>query len=184
MSKAVGAYLHCKPDGTPFYVGKGTVKRSRDFYTARSTWHKNTVRKYGRPNILIEFMECSNESFAFLLEEGLIKTLTRNGFKLCNLSSGGEGGSGWKVGREVVERISAKNRGRVQSAEERAMRSDRLKGIKKSVPMSDEHRAKLGLLAKGKRWYNNGQNVVFCLEGMQPEGYTLGRKSNKLCKEK
>jgi predicted GIY-YIG superfamily endonuclease len=91
---------------------------------------------------------------------------------------------GVKLPAELVERVSAKNRGRVQSAEERAMRSDRLKGIKKSVPMSDEHRAKLGLLAKGKRWYNNGQNVVFCLEGMQPEGYTLGRNSRKLCKEK
>jgi predicted GIY-YIG superfamily endonuclease len=91
---------------------------------------------------------------------------------------------GAKLSAELVERISAKNRGRVQSAEERAMRSAVLKGIKKSAPMSDEHRAKLGLIAKGKRWYNNGQNVVFCLEGLQPDGYTLGRKSIKLCKEK
>jgi predicted GIY-YIG superfamily endonuclease len=91
---------------------------------------------------------------------------------------------GAKMPQDVVDRISAKNTGRVQSAEERAMRSAVLKDIKKSVPMSDEHRAKLGLIAKGKRWYNNGQNVVFCLEGLQPDGYTLGRKSIKLCKEK
>ena len=44
--------------------------------------------------------------------------------------------------------------------------------------------AKLGLIAKGKRWYNNGQNIVFCLEGMQPEGYILGRQSRMFCKEK
>jgi hypothetical protein len=129
-------------------------------------------------------MECSTEEFAFLLEKGLIKTLIRNGYELCNFTSGGEGISGWKMPREIVDRIKAKNTGRVQSAEERAMRSAVLKGIKKSVPMSDEHRAKLGLIAKGKRWYNNGQNVVFCLEGLQPDGYTLGRKSIKLCKEK
>ena len=91
---------------------------------------------------------------------------------------------GAKMPQDVVDRIKAKNTGRVQSAEERAMRSAVLKGIKKSAPMSDEHRAKLGLIAKGKRWYNNGQNVVFCLEGLQPDGYTLGRKSIKLCKEK
>jgi predicted GIY-YIG superfamily endonuclease len=91
---------------------------------------------------------------------------------------------GAKMPQEAIERIRAKNKGRVQSAEERAMRSAALKGIKKSAPMSEEHRAKIGLIAKGKRWYNNGQSVVFCLEGMQPEGYTLGRKSNKLCKEK
>ena len=90
---------------------------------------------------------------------------------------------GAKLSAELVERISAKNRGRVQSAEERAMRSAVLRGIPKP-PLSDDHKHKLGLLAKGKRWYNNGQNVVFCLEGSQPDGYTLGRKSNKLCKEK
>jgi hypothetical protein len=90
---------------------------------------------------------------------------------------------GAKMPQDVVDRIRAKNTGRVQSAEERAMRSAVLKGIPKP-PLSDDHKRKLGLLAKGKRWYNNGQNVVFCLEGSQPDGYTLGRKSNKLCKEK
>lgn len=90
---------------------------------------------------------------------------------------------GKKMPVEVVERIASKNRGRVQSAEERAMRSERLKGIKKSVPRSDEHKRKLGLNAKNKRWYNNGVNIVFCLDGQQPEGYVLGRKSNKLVKE-
>jgi hypothetical protein len=90
---------------------------------------------------------------------------------------------GAKMPQDVVDRINAKNTGRVQSAEERAMRSAVLRGIPKP-PLSDDHKRKLGLLAKGKRWYNNGQNVVFCLEGSQPDGYTLGRKSNKLCKEK
>jgi hypothetical protein len=82
---------------------------------------------------------------------------------------------GAKLSAELVERISAKNRGRVQSAEERAMRSAVLKGIKKSVPMSDEHRAKLGLIAKGKRWYNNGTTSVFCHEDVVPDGFILGR---------
>ena len=91
---------------------------------------------------------------------------------------------GAKVPQELIEQIAAKNRGRIQSEQERAMRSSRLKGIKKSVPMSDEHREKLGMIAKGKRWYNDGQNIVFCLEGMQPEGYILGRKSRTFCKEK
>ena len=33
---------------------------------------------------------------------------------------------------------------------------------------------------KNRIWYNNGTNVVFCLEGNQPDGYELGRSSNKL----
>jgi hypothetical protein len=90
---------------------------------------------------------------------------------------------GVKLSPETIEKTASKNRGRVQSVEERAMRSQRLKGIKKSVPMSDEHRRKLGLNAKGKKWYNNGTNIAFCLEGQQPDGYVLGRLSTKLVKE-
>lgn len=90
---------------------------------------------------------------------------------------------GVKVPTEIVEKIASKNRGRVQSQEEKAMRSARLKGIKKSVPMSDEHRRKLGLNVKGRKWYNNGTNIVFCLEGQQPDGYVLGRKNIKFVKE-
>jgi hypothetical protein len=90
---------------------------------------------------------------------------------------------GVKVSAEIIEKIASKNRGRVQSAEERAMRSVRLKGIKKSVPMSDEHRFKLGLNSKGKRWYNNGFNIVFCRDGEQPEGYILGRGKRTFVKE-
>ena len=183
MSK-VGAYLHSKPDGTPFYVGKGTVKRSRELLSGRNKWHQNIVSKHGRENIVITFMECSTENFAFELEKGLIKTFRNNGYQLCNIKAGGEGESGWKVDRAIVERVASKNRGRVQSPEERARRSVALKGKKKLVPRSDEHKRKLGMNSKGKRWYNNGQNIVFCLEEMQPEGYILGRQSRTFCKEK
>jgi hypothetical protein len=150
---------------------------------SRSDWHQKITTKYGRENVIVNFMECSTEEFAFLLEKGMIKTLVRNGYALCNFTSGGEGVSGWKMPREIVERINAKNRGRVQSAEERAMRSSVLRGIKKSVPMSDEHKRKLGLNAKGRKWYNNGTNIVFCIEGQQPDGYVLGRFSTKFVKE-
>ena len=184
MSKAIGAYLHSKPGGIPFYVGKGTIKRSRDLCSAsRNDWHQKIVAKYGRENISVNFMECSTEEFAFLLEKGLIKTLIRNGYELCNFTSGGEGVSGWKMPKEIVERISSKNRGRIQSAEERAMRSAALKGIKKSVSMSDEHRAKLGLIAKGKRWYNDGIKSVFCFAENKPEGFITGRIAPWLSKK-
>jgi len=184
MSKVFGAYLHSKPDGTPFYVGKGTVKRSRDLSCkSRSKWHQRVVNKYGRKNIIVTFMECSTEEFAFELEKGLIKTLKRNGYELCNFASGGQGQSGWKVDREVVERIAAKNRGRVQSAEERLARSQSLKGIPKK-PRTQEHIAKIGASIKGRKWYNNGMNVVFCHEGNQPEGYVLGRLNIKMVSKK
>lgn len=91
---------------------------------------------------------------------------------------------GAKLPPELIEQIAAKNRGKKRSDEVRAKMSLAMTGLKRSAPMSDEHKQKLGAIAKGKRWYNNGHNVVFCLDGLQPEGYTLGRKSIKLCKEK
>ena len=177
-----GAYIHSKPDQTPFYVGKGTRKRMRDFFTGRSLWHKNIVNKYGRENIHTNFIECSSENIALELEKGLIRTLGLNGFSLCNITSGGENPSGYKPSKETVEKVAAKNRGRVQSQEERIMRSQRLKGVPKSF-RADEHKRKLGLKSKGKRWYNNGSNIVFCLEGNQPDGYVLGRLNRKFVKE-
>lgn len=82
---------------------------------------------------------------------------------------------GKKMAPEVIERISAKNRGRVQSAEERAMRSEVMTGIKKSVPRTDEHKRKLGANSKGKCWYNDGIKNVFCHAENKPDGFVNGR---------
>lgn len=183
MASIFGSYVHYKPTGVPFYVGKGTRKRMKDFYTTRSDWHKHITAKYGRKNILFSFIECSSEEIAFELEKGLIKTFKNSDYSLCNLSDGGNGPIGYKPTPETIAKIAAKNRGRVQSAEERAKRSMLSKGTKKP-PFSEEHKKKLGLLAKGKRWYNNGKNIVFCFEGRQPSGYVHGRKNRKLVKEK
>lgn len=50
-------YLHCKPDLTPFYVGKGTMKRCRDF-SRRNLHHKRVVdRCGGKKNIQVGISE-------------------------------------------------------------------------------------------------------------------------------
>jgi len=89
---------------------------------------------------------------------------------------------GVKVSREIVEKIANKIRGRVQSPEEREKRSKALKGIPKK-PRTQEHKNNLGAKIKGRKWYNNGESVVFCYKGQQPEGYVLGRGSTKFVKE-
>ena len=66
------AYVHCKPDNTPFYVGKGTMRRAK-YLGERNNHHKATVKKYGKENIAIGVLECSSEELAFELEKGLIK---------------------------------------------------------------------------------------------------------------
>lgn len=88
---------------------------------------------------------------------------------------------GAKMPPHIVEQNRIQNIGRRHTEETKAKMSAAHMGRPKP-PRSDEHKRKLGLNAKGKKWYNNGVNVVFCFEGLQPEGYVLGRKSNKLVK--
>ena len=66
------AYMHCKPNGIPFYVGKGALRRTKNL-SERNPYHQSVVSKYGKENILIGKMECSSEKIAFELEKGLIK---------------------------------------------------------------------------------------------------------------
>lgn len=99
-------YLHCKPDGTPFYVGKGHDhekwgKRSHNFKD-RSPHHKNIVAKYGKENIIIEVTPCINEQEALESEVLFILSLRDDGVELCNYTDGGDGVSGghWKLSDE------------------------------------------------------------------------------------
>ena len=66
-------YLHRRPNGEIFYVGKGLLRRAYDFAPSRRTdWHKNIVAKYGRENILVDVIECDNEAQAFEIEKAEI----------------------------------------------------------------------------------------------------------------
>lgn len=86
------AYVHARPDGTVFYVGKGTRSRAFEMSAGRrSKHHQRIVAKHGKENILVGLMECSGSDIAFELERGLIKCFRRMGVPLCNHTDGGEG---------------------------------------------------------------------------------------------
>ena len=152
------AYVHCKPDGTPFYVGKGTLRRAK-YLGERNAYHKNITAKYGKTNILIGTMECSNEKTAFELEKGIIKCFKNMGISLTNFTDGGEGGT--NPCEETRKRLSeaAKKRGvskacqeakvlakkgKPLSVEQRLKQSEAMKGIK----FTDEHRKNISDSAK------------------------------------
>lgn len=86
-------YLHCKPNGDPFYVGKGDRKRSKQF-TMRNFMHSNITAKYGRENINVFAFPCGSEQDAFDGEMQTIAQLRREGYTLANFTDGGEGGTG------------------------------------------------------------------------------------------
>ena len=126
------AYIHAKPDGTPFYIGKGNGRRLNMFHR-RNQHHKNIVAKYGRRNILIGRLDCSDESTAFDLEMGLIKCIKRMGIELTNLTDGGHGPSGLIVTPEQRAKISATLTGRP------------------GRPWTEEAKAKVGAANRGKK---------------------------------
>jgi hypothetical protein len=138
------AYLHCKPDGTPFYVGKGTVRRSRKLYD-RNERHTRTVAKYGKENILIGRMECSTDDIAFELEAGLIKCLKRSGVDLTNMTEGGLGGFQHQV---------PWNKGKTFSEEHRAKLSKARLGKapwNKGLILGEEYRSTMSEAAKNRK---------------------------------
>ena len=109
-------YLHCLSDGTPFYVGKGKNYRHKEFNHNRSKYYLNIVQKYGKENILVYVFYCDDEQQALNDEIQQISQLRNDGYKLCNLTAGGDGLSGYKHTPETIEKLKTLNK-RVVSEE-------------------------------------------------------------------
>jgi len=176
-------YLHCKPDGVPFYVGKGHGKRCRYFGTGRNLHHRRIIAKYGKENIGVFVFSCESEQHAHADEIQQIAQLRREGFALVNQTDGGEGVSGLKhspstlakmsqskIGRKLspehVKKIADANRGkqtglgRKHSVETRAKMSTTRKMIPGKIP-SEETRAKLSASHLGQPAWNKGKASPF-----------------------
>ncbi len=105
-------YLHARPDGQVFYVGKGAGRRAWDFSPSRRTeWHLRVARKYGRANIRVMTHGVESENLAFELERFLIAEHRLSGRELINLTDGGEGCSGRKPTQKMLDGLK-KGRGK------------------------------------------------------------------------
>lgn len=103
-------YLHKKPDGTVFYVGKGKGSRCNSIHNRNPVW-KATVKKYG---FTVEIVESGlQEWYAFELEEALTYHygLKSDGGTLVNMCYGGGGNNGYVFTEDVKAVISKKNSG-------------------------------------------------------------------------
>jgi hypothetical protein len=132
QAKKFYVYIHSKPDGTPFYVGKGHGIRAHRF-TIRNPHHKNVVQKYGKENIIIGKLECKSEVMAFEREKWLIALLKGMGIKLTNRTDGGEGVVGISLSEEHKAKISATLSGQL------------------GRPHTDETKAKISAANTGKK---------------------------------
>lgn len=97
-------YEHIRNDtGECFYIGKGTKYRHSSKDGRSKYWH-NIVNKFGYKYNIIADKLTENEAFAF--EKAIIKSATEQKIKLCNLTTGGEGISGYKHTEEAKRKIS------------------------------------------------------------------------------
>jgi hypothetical protein len=152
------AYIHCKPDDTPFYVGKGAWRRVR-YFGERNPHHKNVVFKYGKENLFYGALECSDDKTAYALEQGLIKCLRRSGVSLVNRTDGGDGGRNPTPETRAKLSEAAKKRGvsaACQEAKVKALKGRKLTTEQKEAirqrqigkVFTEEHRKNISISAK------------------------------------
>jgi len=170
-------YLHCRPDGTPFYVGKGHGKRA-SMFGQRNQHHRSIVSKHGADKIGVFVFPCASEAEAIADERQHIAQLRADGFDLANHTNGGEGVSGLRHSDASRQRMAAAKRGRTipaatrakmsaaqkcrapvfgrkASAETRQRMSSASAGRKRG-PLSDKHRANLSAAHIGQEPWNKG----------------------------
>jgi len=145
-------YEHIRKDtGEVFYVGKGSgnrcfAKTGRNIY-----WHRVVAKSNGF--FVKKIIENIDEELSFLVEIERIDQFKKLGFRLTNLTSGGEGLSGLLHTEETKRKIQLANIGSRHSDESYAQMANKKRGVK----LSEEHKKLLSLLTKGKNNPNYGK---------------------------
>ena len=193
-------YFHCRPNGTIFYVGKGTRARAYRL-SNRNEHHTNIVSKYGKENIIVELTKCVDEAEAFYLEQVFIMSLREDGVVLSNKSDGGEGGmNGYKPSEETCrkhrefrhteeakEKMRLKaignkngrgNRGKVRTDEQRIKNGEARRG-KKFGPCSDETKRKIGDANRGRKLTPLSEEIKLKISNSLKAAYEVKRKNNE-----
>ncbi len=171
-SESCYVYIDRKPNGIPFYVGKGSAKRVAEL--SRNTWHSRICKKY--PTWYRQVIEEAEESLCLELEEFLIQEIGRRDLRkgsLVNLTDGGEKGlnraesTRLKVSKSVTSQWeSVEGRAKLLEAFARRVRSKESYGF-----MSE--------LFGDTVWINNGETTRRVkaneLENGLTTGWSLGR---------
>lgn len=139
-------YAHYTPQGTLFYIGKGSNERRPHYFEGRNNYWNKVVAKYGKPKVEV-LAKWQTETEAFEHEKLLITCFRDLGFKLCNITDGGNGLSGYKQTAAHKLKLSKAKLGK--PAWNKGLKG--LKSWNKGVPCRDETKQKLRAANLGKR---------------------------------
>jgi len=101
-------YIHRKPNGDIFYVGKGTKKRAWSKHSRNSYW-TNVYNKYKSFDVEI-IADNLQEWYAFELESELIMKY-REQYALCNIVDYGGGNGGYVFNEQDLQKMRVANSG-------------------------------------------------------------------------
>ena len=158
-------YIHICPNKKR-YVGITTTdlrRRWQNGYGYPSNKHFTyAIRKYKWTNIAHEVFEVETEGEMYYLEKYLIAYYHSNDPKYgYNKSEGGEKGpTGCKRSPEVKQRISDKLRGHKYSDEHNLKMRMSLKGVRKGISLSEEHKNALKKPKAKQLWLTGEGKVV------------------------
>ena len=153
-------YAHIRKDtNQPFYVGKGKAKRCFSKKGRNEYWHR-IVDKCGYEIKIIA--DDLDEELAFFAEAECIDLYKRRGYKLVNMTDGGEGASGYQHTEEHKTKMQGNEywkfvktngfAGKTHSDEQKAKWAVTRKGTpspRKGAVLSDETKRKLSQAKKG-----------------------------------
>lgn len=147
-------YTHTRPDTNEvFYVGKGTNYRMKQKSNRNKYW-QNIVNKCGgyKANILAGNL---TEQEAINFEILMISKLKQANVKLCNLTNGGDGISGYRHTQENRKKFSESRRGRISPTKGTILTNEhkeKLRLAKLGKKQSPDHVAKAAAGRKGKKY--------------------------------
>ena len=166
-------YSHLRNDtNEPFYVGKGKGKRCHSKKGRNEYWHRVADKHGYQIKIVVDKLD---EELAFLAEADCIDLYKRLGYKLVNMTDGGEGASGYQhtekhkskmVGNEYWKLVKINGfLGKTHTDEQKAKWAESRKGMtspRKGVVLSQETKqklseAKMGVPMLALRKLNNDQ---------------------------
>lgn len=169
-------YIHKKPDGTPVYVGKGHGKRAYKLH-GRNPYHQSVLNKY-KGQIIVEITNCESEQAAFELEKIYVKQLRDQGYRLANMTDGGEGVCGFKMDKEIQQRVNAINRTKTRSTEFKAMVSAQWKGAKRGE-QSAIHKERNAAAKRGNTFRRGAKHTPESIERMRVAQRAVREKKAK-----
>lgn len=143
-------YLHKRPDGRIFYVGKGKARRAWSSENRNQHWH-NIVNKYGSFDVEI-IEDCLTEQESLEKEIEKIREIGLD--NLANKTLGGGGVSGHKHSEDSRERMRASHKRLLEeNPAELQRRIDVLNTIHEKVRADPERRKAIS--ERNSAWWKN-----------------------------